>query len=121
MAILKLQGDKMQLMHQQQPQTFILESRADESLESKPSSATICYSSYYLLVMSIFAPPGAFVVSRIPVYSQAMINILAQLVGRRGTNKAQSRPDLDWYLDVFQKHTTVDSAPACLVEGLSLR
>ncbi len=71
--------------------------------------------------MSIFAPPGAFVVSRIPVYSQAMINILAQLVGRRGTNKAQSRPDLDWYLDVFQKHTTVDSAPACLVEGLSLR
>ncbi len=23
-------------------------------------------------------------------------------------------PGLDWYLDVLQKHTTVDSAPGCL-------
>jgi hypothetical protein len=35
-------------------------------------------------------------------------------VGRRGTNWAQSPPDLDWYLDILQKHTTVDSAPRCL-------
>ncbi len=41
--------------------------------------------------------------------SQLKIN-----VGRRGTNWAQSPPDLDWCLDVLQKHTTVDSAPGCL-------
>ncbi len=35
-------------------------------------------------------------------------------VGRRGTNWAQSPPDLDWYLDVLDNHTTVDSAPGCL-------
>ncbi len=27
---------------------------------------------------------------------------------------AKSPPDLDWYLDVLDNHTTVDPAPGCL-------
>ncbi len=42
-------------------------------------------------------------------------------VGRRGTNWAQSPPDLEWYLDVLVKHTTEIPPPAALVEGVSLR
>jgi hypothetical protein len=34
MALLKMWGGKMQLMHQQQPQMIIVESRADKSRES---------------------------------------------------------------------------------------
>ncbi len=42
-------------------------------------------------------------------------------VGRRGTNWAQSPPDLEWYLDVLVKHTTEVPPPAALVEGVLLR
>ena len=46
------------------------------------------------------------------VSSQLKIN-----VGRRGTNWAQSPPDLEWYLDNLVKHTTEILPPAVLVEG----
>ncbi len=51
-------------------------------------------------------------------------------VGRRGTNWAQSPPDLELYLDVLVKHTTEippstalveGTAPSALVEDVSLR
>ncbi len=38
-------------------------------------------------------------------------------VGKRGTNWAQSPPDLEWYLAVLVKHTTEIPPPAALVEG----
>ncbi len=43
------------------------------------------------------------------VSSQLKIN-----VGRRGTNWAQSPPDLEWYLGVLVKHTTEIPPPGCL-------
>ncbi len=49
--------------------------------------------------------------------SQLKIN-----VGRRGTNWAQSPPDLDWYLDVLSWNTPLKiPPPAALVEGVLLR
>ncbi len=38
-------------------------------------------------------------------------------VGRRGTNWAQSPPDLELYLDILIKHTTEIPPPTALVEG----
>ncbi len=46
---------------------------------------------------------------------------ISSTVGRRGTNQAQSSPDLEWYLDVLVKHTTEIPPLAALVEGVLLR
>ena len=77
MAFLKLWGDKMQLM-QQQPQTVVVELRANKSWETE---AKFNNHSLQLLLVSgdvDFTPPGTFVAHRIPIYTQAIVNILAQ-------------------------------------------
>jgi hypothetical protein len=78
MAFLKEWGEKMQMMHQHQPQTIIVESRADKSCESKAKFNN--HIRQLLLIASDvnFVPPGSFGVPWIPVYMQAMLNILAQ-------------------------------------------
>ncbi len=68
----------MQLMHQQQPQMIIVESRANKSRESEAKFSNHMLQLLLLASDVDFAPPGIFAVSRIPVYMQAMINILAQ-------------------------------------------
>jgi hypothetical protein len=78
MAFLKEWGEKMQLMHQQQPQMIVVKSRADKSCESK---AKLNNDMLRLLLVSgkaEFTPPGTFPTPRIPIYTQAMKNILAQ-------------------------------------------
>ncbi len=78
MAFLKEWGEKMQLMHQQQPQMIVVKSRADKSRESK---AKFNNDMLHLLLVSgeaEFNPPGSFETPRIPIYTQAMKNILAQ-------------------------------------------
>ena len=77
MAFLKEWGDKMQLMHQQQPQTIVVESRADKSRESE---AKFNNDMLRLLLISgkvEFTLPGSFDTPRIPTYTQAMKNILS--------------------------------------------
>ena len=83
MAFLKLWGDKMQLM-QQQPQTIVVESRADKSRETEAK-----FNNHMLLLFLIsgevdFALPGTFAAPRIPTYTQAMVNVLAQPSSVRG-------------------------------------
>jgi hypothetical protein len=78
MAFRKEWCEKMQMMHQHQPQTTVVESRADKSCESKAK-----FNDPMLQLLSIasdvnFTPPGSFGVPRILVYMQAMLNILAQ-------------------------------------------
>jgi len=68
----------MQMMHQQQPQTIVVESRADMFCESK---AKFNNNMLYLLLISgevEFTPPGSFETPRVPNYTQAMKNIHAQ-------------------------------------------
>jgi hypothetical protein len=77
MAFLKEWGDKMQLMHQQQPQTIVVKSRADKSRKSK---AKFNNDMLRLLLISgkvEFTLPGIFETPRIPIYTQAMKNILS--------------------------------------------
>ena len=77
MAFLKEWGDKMQLMHQQQPQTIVVELRADKSRESE---AKFNNDMLRLLLISgkvEFTLPGSFDTPRIPAYTQAMKNILS--------------------------------------------
>ena len=70
----------MQMMNQQQlqPQTIVVESRVDKSRENEAKYSN--HTSQLLFICGIvdFAPPGSFVTPRIPVYTQAMLNILAQ-------------------------------------------
>ncbi len=78
MAFLKEWGEKMRLMHQQQPQTIVVKSRADKSCKSE---AKFNNDMLRLLLVSgevEFTPPGSFETPRIPIYTQAMKNILAQ-------------------------------------------
>ncbi len=78
MAFLKEWVEKMQLMHQQQPQTIVVESRADKSHKSK---AKFNNDMLHLLLVSgeaEFTPPGSVETPRIPIYTQAMKNLLAQ-------------------------------------------
>ncbi len=78
-AFLKMWGEKMQLM-QQQPQTIVVESRADKSQETK---AKFKFNNHMLQLLLVsgdvdFTPPGTFAAPRIPTYTQAMVNILGQ-------------------------------------------
>jgi hypothetical protein len=78
MAFLKEWGEKMQLMHQQQPQMIVVESRADKSRKSKEKFNN---DMLHLLLVSgeaEFTPPGSFETHRILIYTQAMKNILTQ-------------------------------------------
>ncbi len=66
------------MMHQHQPQTIVVESRADKSCESKAK-----FKNHMLQLLLIagdvdFVPPGSFGVPLIPVYIQAMLNIFSQ-------------------------------------------
>ncbi len=77
MAFLKMWGDKMQLM-QQHPQTIVIESRADKSQETEAK-----FNNHMLQLLLVsgdvdFTPLGTFLAPRIPIYIQAMVNILAQ-------------------------------------------
>jgi hypothetical protein len=77
MAFLKLWGDKMQLL-QQQPQTIVVELRADKSRETEAK-----FNNHMLLLFLIsgdvdFSPPGTFAAPPIPTYTQAMVNVLSQ-------------------------------------------
>ncbi len=76
MAFLKMWGDKMQLM-QQQPRTIVVELRTDKSQETEAK-----FNNHMLQLLLVsgdvdFTPPGTFVAPRIPIYTQAMINILS--------------------------------------------
>jgi hypothetical protein len=78
MAFLKEWGEKMQMMHQHQPQTIVVKSRADKSCESKAKFNNNMLQHLLIAGDVKFVPPGSFGVPRIPVYMQAMSNILAQ-------------------------------------------
>jgi hypothetical protein len=83
MAFLKMWGDKMQLM-QQQPQTILVESKANKSWETE---ATFNNHMLQLLLVSgdvDFTPPGICATPRIPIYTHAIGNILAQPLLVRG-------------------------------------
>ncbi len=112
MAFLKLWGDKMQLM-QQQPQTIVVESRADKSRETEAK-----FNNHMLLLLLNsgdvdFAPPGTFV--SILVYTQAMVNILAQPSSVRGTHTVnilttcfnQVPPNLAKHLSPLRTHKSM--------------
>jgi hypothetical protein len=78
MALLKEWGEKMQWMHQQQPQMIVVESKADNSCESKAK-----FNNHMLPLLLVsgkaeLTPPGIFATPKIPIYTQAMKNILAQ-------------------------------------------
>ncbi len=78
MAFLKEWGEKMQMMHLHQPQTIVVKSRADKSCKSKAK-----FNNHMLQLLLIagdvnFVPPGSFRVPQSLVYTQAMLNILAQ-------------------------------------------
>jgi hypothetical protein len=77
-AFLKEWGEKMQLMHQQQPQTIVDESRADKSRKSKVKFNNDMLRLLLVSGEAEFTPPGIFETPRIPIYTQAMKNILAQ-------------------------------------------
>jgi hypothetical protein len=67
----------MQLM-QQHPQTIVVKSRANKSQETKAK-----FNNHMLQLLLVsgdvdFTPPGTFSAPRIPIYTQAMVNILAQ-------------------------------------------
>jgi hypothetical protein len=77
MAFLKMWGDKMQLM-QQHPQTIVVESRANKLQETNAK-----FNNHMLQLLLVsgdvdFTPPGTFSAPRIPIYTQATVNILAQ-------------------------------------------
>jgi hypothetical protein len=70
-------GDKMHLM-QQEPQTIFVQSRANKSQETE---AKFHDHMLQLLLFSgdvDFTPPGTCAAPRILIYTQAMVNILAQ-------------------------------------------
>jgi hypothetical protein len=73
----------MQMMHQHQPQAIVVKSRANKSCKSK-----VKFNNHMLQLFLTpgdvnFVPPGSFGVPRIPVYTQAMLNILAQPLTER--------------------------------------
>jgi hypothetical protein len=77
MAFLKMRGDKMQLM-QQHPQTIIVESTANKSQETEAK-----FNNHMLQLLLVsgdvdFTLPGTFSAPWIPVYTQAILNILSQ-------------------------------------------
>ena len=80
MAFLKEWGEKMQMMNQQQlqPQTIVVESRVDKSRENEAKYSNHMSQLLFICGIVDFTPPGSFVAQRIPVYTQAMLNILAQ-------------------------------------------
>ena len=80
MAFLKDWGEKMQMMNQKQlqPQTIVVESRADKSRENEAKYSNHMSQLLFICGIVDFAPPGSFMTPRIPVYTQAMLNILAQ-------------------------------------------
>jgi hypothetical protein len=80
MAFLKGWGEKMQMMNQQQlqPQTIVVESRVDKSRKNEAKYSNHMSQLLFICGIVDFAPPGSFVTPRIPVYTQAMLNILAQ-------------------------------------------
>ncbi len=66
------------MMHQQQPQMIVVKLRADKSRKSEAKFNNVML---HLLLISgevEFTPPGSFETPRIPIYPQAMKNILAQ-------------------------------------------
>jgi hypothetical protein len=78
MAFLKEWGEKMQMMHQHQPQTIIDKSKADKSRESKAK-----FNNHMLQLLLIasdvdFIPPGSFGVQKDSGLHASMLNILAQ-------------------------------------------
>ncbi len=78
MAFLKEWGEKMQLMHQQQPQTIVVKLRVDKSRESKAKFNNDMLRLLLVSGKAEFTPPRSFETPRIPIYTQAMKNILAQ-------------------------------------------
>ncbi len=78
MAFLKEWGEKMQMMHQHQPQTIVAKSRADKFRECKAKFNNHMLQLLFIAKDVDFVPPGSFGVPGIPVYTQAMLNILAQ-------------------------------------------
>jgi hypothetical protein len=83
--MLFLQQLSTKMLTPQQPQTIVVESRADKSRESE---AKFNNNMIQLLLVAGDADlflPGTFVNSRIPKYTQAMKNILAQPTSVRST------------------------------------
>ena len=68
------------MMNQQQlqPQTIVVESRVDKSRENEAKYSNHMSQLLFICGIVDFAPPGSFMTPRIPVYTQAMLNILAQ-------------------------------------------
>ncbi len=114
MAFLKMWGDKMQLM-QQQPQTIVIESRANKSWGTDAK-----FNNHMLQLLLVsgdvdFTPPGTFAAPRIPIYTQAMVNILAQpssvrsieVVNIPTTCFNQVPTDLAKHLSLFTSHKSM--------------
>jgi hypothetical protein len=80
MAFLKEWGEKMQMMNQQQlqPQMIVVESRVDKSRENEAKYSNHMSQLLFICGIVDFTPPGSFVAPRIPINTQAMMNILAQ-------------------------------------------
>jgi hypothetical protein len=73
-----LQQLRYKILANQQPQTIVIESRADKCRNSK---AIIKNNMLQLLLIGSdtdLSPPGTFAATCIPVYTQAMKNMLAQ-------------------------------------------
>jgi hypothetical protein len=88
MAFLKEWGEKMQMMNQQQlqPQTIVVESRVDKSRENEAKYSNHMSQLLFICGIVDFTPPGSFVAPRIPLYTQAMLNIFAQPSTVRATH-----------------------------------
>ena len=77
--MLFLQQLSTEMLTPQQPQTIVVESRADKSRESEAKFNNNMLQLLLVAGDADFFLPGTFVNSRIPKYTQAMKNILAQL------------------------------------------
>ncbi len=68
MAFLKMWGDEIQLM-QQQPQTIVIESRANKSWETEAKFNNLMLQLLLVSGNVDFTLPGTFAVPRIPIYT----------------------------------------------------
>jgi hypothetical protein len=71
------QINTMMALHSQQPQTVVVESRADKCHESKAKFNNNMLQLLLIGGEAVFSPPASFKHPCIPIYTQAMKNILA--------------------------------------------